>query len=148
MYQRFYKKRSRGSKLISARSNSFFGKRYSASIGFLIVLSVLNISVSLDETSDRAWSAAFDIQVTPVTIVLVFLFWLPVLLPWAIEQLPQMKSSLNWLREQGIEEIETSLLKIKLNAGVQEASQSYEEKIWSPKTQSVGFQTQRKQQGN
>lgn len=127
-------------------SNSFFGKRYSASIGFLIILSVLNISVGSDEINSKGWSAAFDIQVTSVTLALVFLFWLPVLLPWLLEQLPQVKSSLHWMREQGVEEIETSLLKIKLSSGVEAASKVYEEKIGATGTQNSDGTSQKNHQ--
>ncbi len=58
-----------------------FKKRYLTSIGILIILSVLNISVGSDEISSRSWTLAVDFQVTPVTLLLVAFFWLPVLLP-------------------------------------------------------------------
>ena len=100
-------------------------------IAFLIVLSVLNISLKSDQITSNTWSFSVELKVTSVTLVLVFLFWLPILLPWVLTQFPQLQDSLNWLREQGIEEIETNLLRIKLRYGVQEASQNYEEKIWN-----------------
>ena len=44
-----------------------------------------------------------------------------------------MKSSLRWIKEQGIEEIETNLIRIKLASGTQEAAQQYEKEIWAAK---------------
>ncbi|MDX2216890.1 MAG: hypothetical protein SFY66_26730 [Oculatellaceae cyanobacterium bins.114] len=57
------------------------------------------------------------------------MLWLPILLPWFLYRVPQLQGSLSWLREQGIEEIETNLLRIKLKYGVQEASDQYREQI-------------------
>ncbi|MBD2068868.1 hypothetical protein H6F93_15270 [Leptolyngbya sp. FACHB-671] len=107
-------------------------KKYSISIFILIILSVLNISLASDEVNSNIWSFSVELKVTSTTLFLVFLFWLPVLLPLLLTQFPQLQNSLTWLREQGIEEVETNLLKIKLRYGVQEASQSYEEKVWNP----------------
>lgn len=104
-------------------------KKYSITIIILILLSVLSISLKSDKVNSSIWSLSVELKVTSATLVLLFLFWLPILLPWMISQVPQVKSSLNWLREQGIEEIETNLLRIKLKYGVQEASEKYEEKI-------------------
>lgn len=107
-------------------------KKYSISIFILIILSVLNISLGSDEVNSNIWSFSIELKVTSITLFLVFLFWLPVLLPLLLTQFPQLQNSLSWLREQGIEEVETNLLKIKLRYGVQEALQSYEEKVWNP----------------
>ncbi|MGB3791003.1 MAG: hypothetical protein WA949_23560 [Phormidesmis sp.] len=49
-----------------------------------------------------------------------------------------MQSSLSWLREQGIEELETNLLRIKLSSGIQAASKNYEEKILSASAKNTG----------
>lgn len=111
--------------------SSALKKTYLTTIGVLIIFSVLSISLKSDKVSSNIWSFSADLKVTSVTLVLVFLFWLPVLLPWFITQFPQLQGSLNWLREQGIEEVETNLLRIKLRYGVQEASQNYDEKIWT-----------------
>ncbi|MBD2000150.1 hypothetical protein H6G00_26660 [Leptolyngbya sp. FACHB-541] len=112
--------------------SSSLRKKYSISIFILIILSVLNISLASDEVNSNIWSFSVELKVTSTTLFLVFLFWLPVLLPLLLTQFPQLQNSLTWLREQGIEEVETNLLKIKLRYGVQEASQSYEEKVWNP----------------
>jgi hypothetical protein len=104
-------------------------KKYSITIFALIILSVLSISLKSDKVNSNVWSLSVELKVTSVTLVLLFLFWLPILLPWILSQVPQVQGSLNWLREQGIEEIETNLLRIKLKYGVQEASEKYEEKI-------------------
>ncbi|MBD2462504.1 hypothetical protein H6G89_15770 [Oscillatoria sp. FACHB-1407] len=101
-------------------------KNYSITIFILVVLSVLKISLNSD---NGAWSFSLELNVTSITLLLLFLLWLPTLLPWFLERIPQMRGSLNWLREQGIEEIETNLLKIKLRYGVQEASETYQTQI-------------------
>lgn len=103
-----------------------FKNNYSITITILIVLSVLNISFSSD---NGAWSFSLELNVTSITLFLLFLLWLPVLLPLFLERIPQVRGSLSWLREQGIEEIETNLLKIKLRYGVQEASETYQSQI-------------------
>jgi hypothetical protein len=116
----------------SSGLSSSLKKKYLITIVTLIILSVLNISLKSDKVNSNIWSFSAELKVTSVTLVLVFLFWLPSLFPWFLTHFPQLQGSLNWLREQGIEEIETNLLKIKLRYGVQEASQNYEEKIWNP----------------
>ncbi len=109
--------------------SSSLRKKYSVTIIILIVLSILSISLKSDKVNSSIWSFSIELKVTSLTLVLLFLFWLPILLPWILSQIPQVQGSLNWLREQGIEEIETNLLRIKLKYGVQEASEKYEEKI-------------------
>ena len=104
-------------------------KKYSITIFSLIILSVLSISLKSDKVNSNVWSFSVELKVTSVTLLLLFLFWLPILLPWVLSQIQQVQGSLSWLREQGIEEIETNLLRIKLRYGVQEASEKYEEKI-------------------
>jgi hypothetical protein len=104
-------------------------KKYSITIFALIILSVLSISLKSDKVNSNVWSFSVELKVTSVTLLLLFLFWLPLLLPWVLSQISQVQGSLSWLREQGIEEIETNLLRIKLRYGVQEASEKYEEKI-------------------
>jgi hypothetical protein len=104
-------------------------KKYSITIFALIILSVLSISIKSDKVNSNVWSFSVELKVTSVTLLLLFLFWLPLLLPWVLSQIHQVQGSLSWLREQGIEEIETNLLRIKLRYGVQEASEKYEEKI-------------------
>lgn len=114
---------------VSSGLSSSLKKNYLITIVILIILSVLNISLKSDNVNSKIWSFSVELKVTSVTLVLVFLFWLPALVPWFLTQFPQLQGSLNWLREQGIEEIETNLLRIKLKYGVQEASEKYEEKI-------------------
>ena len=109
--------------------SSSLRKKYSVTIIILIILSILSISLKSDKVNSNIWSFSVELKVTSLTLVLLFLFWLPILLPWILSQIPQVQGSLNWLREQGIEEIETNLLRIKLKYGVQEASEKYEEKI-------------------
>ncbi|MFN6569218.1 hypothetical protein [Dendronalium sp. ChiSLP03b] len=116
---------------ISPNFSSSLKKKYLITILTLVILSLLKISLKSDKINTNIWSFSVELKVTSVTLALVFLLWLPVLLPWFISLFPQLKSSLNWLRQQGIEEVETSLLKIKLRYGVEEASKNYEEKIWS-----------------
>lgn len=117
-------------------------KKYSITIFILAILSILNISLKSGKINSNVWSFSVESKVTSVTLFLIFLFWLPILLPWFFTQFPQLQGSLNWLREQGIEEIETNLLRIKLRYGVQEASQNYEEKIWNPGATNVDFNAQ------
>jgi hypothetical protein len=105
-------------------------KKYLITIFTLTILSILNISLKSDKVNSNIWSFSIEVKVTSLTVILVLLLWLPILLPWILTQFPQLKGSLNWLREQGIEEVETNLLRIKLRYGVQEATQNYEEKIW------------------
>lgn len=114
---------------ISSGLSASLRKKYSITVIILIILSVLTISLKSDKVNSNIWSLSVELKVTSVTLVLLFLFWLPILLPWIISQVPQVKGSLNWLREQGIEEIQTNLLRIKLKYGVQEASENYAEKI-------------------
>ncbi|MEG4118377.1 hypothetical protein QUA43_12995 [Microcoleus sp. N9_B4] len=114
---------------INSGLSSSLRKKYSITIIILIILSVLSISLKSDKVNSNIWSLSVELKVTSVTLVLLFLFWIPILLPWILSQVPQVQGSLNWLREQGIEEIETNLLRIKLKYGVQEASEKYEEKI-------------------
>jgi len=121
---------------------SSLSKKYSTTIFVLIVLSILNISLKSDKINSNVWSFSIELKVTSVTLFLIFLFWLPILLPWLLTQFPQLQGSLNWLREQGIEEVETNLLRIKLRYGVQEASQNYEERIWNPGATSVDLNAQ------
>lgn len=104
-------------------------KKYLFTIILLLILSILNISIKSDKVNSNLWSFAIELQVTSATLVLVFLLWLPILLPWLLNLFPQLQGSLNWLREQGIEEVETNLLRIKLRYGIQAASQNYEEEI-------------------
>jgi hypothetical protein len=106
-------------------------KKYSITIIVLIILSVLNVSLKSDSVNSNVWSLSVELKVTSVTLILLFLFWLPILLPWIVSQVPHVQKSLNWLRQQGVEEIETNLVRIKLNYGVQEASEKYEEQISS-----------------
>lgn len=126
----------------SSGLSSSLKKKYLITIVILIILSVLNISLKSDNVNSNIWSFSVELKVTSVTLVLVFLFWLPALVPWFLTQFPQLQGSLNWLREQGIEEVETNLLRIKLRYGVQEASQNYEEKIWNPGATSAGLNAQ------
>ncbi len=113
----------------SPEFSSALKKKYLITIITLIILSILNISLKSGKVNSKIWSFSLEFKVTSVTLVLVFLLWLPVLLPWFISLFPQLQSSLNWLRQQGIEEVETNLLRIKLRYGVEEASNNYEEKI-------------------
>ncbi|WP_322649811.1 hypothetical protein [Nostoc sp. ChiVER01] len=113
----------------SSEFPSSLKKKYLITIITLIILSILNISLKSDKVNSKIWSFSIEFKVTSVTLVLVFLLWLPILLPWFISLFPQLQGSLNWLRQQGIEEVETNLLRIKLRYGVEEASQNYEEKI-------------------
>ncbi|NJK51907.1 MAG: hypothetical protein HC936_02240 [Leptolyngbyaceae cyanobacterium SU_3_3] len=126
----------------SSGLSSSLKKKYLITIVILIILSVLNISLKSDKVNSNIWSFSVELKVTSVTLVLVFLFWLPALVPWFLTQFPQLQGSLNWLREQGIEEVETNLLRIKLRYGVQEASQNYEEKIWNPGATSAALNAQ------
>lgn len=119
-------------------------KKYSITIFTLIILSVLSISLKSDKINSNVWSFSAELKVTSVTLLLLFLFWLPILLPWILAQIPQVRSSLSWLREQGIEEVETNLLRIKLRYGVQEASEKYEDKISS--VGAIGITSQGTQQ--
>lgn len=126
----------------SSGLSSSLKKKYLITIVILTILSVLNISLKSDKVNSNIWSFSVELKVTSVTLVLVFLFWLPTLVPWFLTQFPQLQGSLNWLREQGIEEVETNLLRIKLRYGVQEASQNYEEKIWNPGATSAKLNAQ------
>ncbi|HEY9647528.1 MAG TPA: hypothetical protein V6C88_14220 [Chroococcidiopsis sp.] len=119
-------------RLATAGLDASLKKQYLITIAVLIILSVLNISLKSDQVSRDVWSVAVEVRVTSITLILVFLFWMPVLLPWFLTQAPRLQGSLNWLRAQGIEEIESSVLKIKLKYGVQEASRNYEEQISEP----------------
>lgn len=114
--------------------SSSFRRRYFLSIGILAVLSTINISVKSNVSNDETLGLLLDFKVTAVTLLLASLFWLPVLLPWFLEQLPQIKSSLRWIKEQGIEEIETNLIRIKLASGTQEAARQYEQEILDAKS--------------
>lgn len=136
---RSWNRRSKQNKRLAASSeiHPSLRKKYLTTIAILIVLSILNVSLESDEVTSNLWSLSIELSVTPLTLILVFLFWLPVLAPWLLTQFPQLQGSLNWLREHGIEEVETNLLRIKLRYGVQEASQNYEEKIWTPETTNV-----------
>jgi hypothetical protein len=100
----------------------------------LTLLSILNITLKSDKLNSQTWSLSVEIKVTAVTLFLVFFILLPTLLPWIISFVPQIQDSIKWLRNQGIEQIETSVLKIKLRYGLEEASKNYEEKIWTPGT--------------
>lgn len=126
----------------SSGLSSSLKKKYLITMVILIILSVLNISLKSENVNSNIWSFSVELKVTSVTLVLVFLFWLPALVPWFLTQFPQLQGSLNWLREQGIEEVETNLLRIKLRYGVQEASQNYEDKIWNPGATSAGINAQ------
>lgn len=126
----------------SSGLSSSLKNKYLITIVILIILSLLNISLKSNNVNSNIWSCSFELKVTSVTLVLVFLFWLPALVPWFLTQFPQLQGSLNWLREQGIEEVETNILRIKLRYGVQEASQKYEEKIWNPGATSAGLNAQ------
>ena len=105
------------------------GSKHSIAIIILTILSALNVSLKSDEVSGNVWSLSVGSKVTPATIILLLLFWLPIIMPLIISQVPQVESSLNWLREQEVEEVETNLLRIKLKYNLQEASESYAEKI-------------------
>ncbi|MEM6451619.1 MAG: hypothetical protein AAF703_15035 [Cyanobacteria bacterium P01_D01_bin.105] len=85
-------------------------------------------------SNEETLGLSLDFKVTAVTLLLASLFWLPVLLPWFLDQLPQIKSSLRWIKEQGIEEIETNLIRIKLASGTQEAARQYEREILDAKS--------------
>jgi hypothetical protein len=130
---------------ISSELSSSLRKKYSITIIILIILSVLNISLKSDQVNSNIWSLSIELKVTSVTLVLLLLFWLPILLPWILSQVPQVQGSLNWLREQGIEEIETNLLRIKLRYSIQEASEKYEEKISNVGAINLTFQETQQQ---
>jgi len=104
-------------------------KKYPLILAVLAVLSALNISLKADKIFSDAWSFAVEIKITPLTILLIFLFWLPILLPWMATYIPKLQSSLNVLRDLGVEEIETNILKLKIRYGVEAASKNYEEQI-------------------
>ena len=98
---------------INSSLSSSLRKKHSIIIIILIILSVLSISLKSDKVNSNIWSFSVELKVTSATLVLLFLFWLPILLPWIISHIPQVQGSLNWLREQGIEEIETALLNLR-----------------------------------
>ncbi|HIK14296.1 MAG TPA: hypothetical protein IGS53_03200 [Leptolyngbyaceae cyanobacterium M33_DOE_097] len=104
-------------------------KRYPLILAVLAIFSALNISLKADKIFSDAWSFAVEIKITPLTILLIFLFWLPILLPWIATYIPKLQSSLNVLRDLGVEEIETNILKLKIRYGVEAASKNYEEQI-------------------
>lgn len=72
------------------------------------------------------------LQVTSITLVLFLLGCLPFLIPWLYTVSPQIGGSLGWLRRQGVEEVETSIFRIKLTAGVEKAAEVYENTILQP----------------
>ena len=110
---------------------SFFPQKtiFFVSIIILIILSLIKLSLKSDKLNSKIWTLAIEVNVTSVTLILVFILWLPIALPWIISLFPQIQGSLNWLRKQGIEEVQTNILRIKLRYGVQEAAENYEEKI-------------------
>lgn len=83
-------------------------------VGLLIIISVFELQF---------------IHVTSITLILFLLAWLPFLIPWIYAVAPRIGGSLGWLRTQGVEEVETSIFRIKLAAGVEKAAEVYENTI-------------------
>lgn len=130
------------------RFPSSLKRAYYVTIFGLIILSVFSISIESEKLSSDVWSFATDIKVSSVTLLLISLFWLPILLPATFKRFPQLQSSLGWLREQGVEEVETNLLRIKLRYGVQEASEQYEKKVLNFKSDNPESISQETDQSN
>lgn len=72
------------------------------------------------------------LHVTSITLVLFLLGCLPFLIPWLYAVSPRIGGSLGWLRRQGVEEVETSIFRIKLTAGVEQAAEVYENTVLQP----------------
>ncbi|HEY0735714.1 MAG TPA: hypothetical protein VGD69_12460 [Herpetosiphonaceae bacterium] len=83
-------------------------------VGLLIIISVFELQF---------------VHVTSITLILFLLAWLPFLIPWLYAVSPRIGGSLGWLRTQGVEEVETSIFRIKLAAGVEKAAEVYENTI-------------------
>lgn len=88
---------------INSSLPSSIKRKYLITIIALIILSVLTISLKSDKVNTNVWSFSLELEVTSITLILVFLLWHPALLPWFLSQFAQLRGSVNWLREQGIE---------------------------------------------
>lgn len=102
-------------------------------IFILTILSLIKLSIQTDNTSTFPWKISAEIQVNSITLVLLLLIWLPLLLPWIISISPRFQTFLTGLRESGLEEIEAGILRIKLSAGIEKATDFYEKKVLGSK---------------
>jgi hypothetical protein len=105
-----------------------FLRLYYAVMVMLIVLSIVDISISSDNIYDGPWKVSTGISASNTTLWLLLIAWIPVILPWLEAQLPRIRSSVGWLRSQGIEEIAASIFSIKIASG-KETVDTYESKV-------------------
>ncbi|MCG2787219.1 MAG: hypothetical protein L6461_19200 [Anaerolineae bacterium] len=116
----------------SADENQKFPLRgfYFVIVSLLTILSPINFSIQNDDIKNLSLSKfSAAIQVNSITLTLLFLLWLPMLIPWIMRLSPRIQEFLSGLREGGIEEIEAGILRIKLSAGVEKAADFYESKV-------------------
>lgn len=111
---------------------------YFVIIFMLILISFLDLSFQTDDTTSNVWKISANLRATSITLVLIFLAWLPFLIPFLHDLSPRIGGSLGWLRRQGVEEIETSIFRIKLAAGVEKAAEVYETTILQSDARSQG----------
>lgn len=96
-----------------------------------LLLSLFSISLESDPSSNN-WKINTTISVSTITLTLLLIIWMPVIIPWLISLSPRLRSSLEWLRAGGVEEVEAGGIRMKLVSlakGVAEAAEVYENKI-------------------
>lgn len=115
-----------------------YKRTYLVIVFLLILISILELSFQTDDTTSNIWKISTNFQVTSITLVLFLLAWLPFLIPWIYAVSPRLGGSLGWLRTQGVEEVETSIFRIKLTAGVEKAAEAYENTVLQPEARPLG----------
>lgn len=108
-----------------------FRRFFSLVIVVLVIIDFFKISVQTEDINQGVWKFSISPSISTTTVVLLLTLVLLFLAPWLIEilQSTQMSQIFRLLRNEGIEEIETNILRIKLNTGTQASVDAYEASI-------------------
>lgn len=98
---------------------------------FIVIIDVLQISYQFNPDGQPGWQLTIAPSIKTSTIILVLILSLPILLPFINNVISQgyIRRLTGTLRNEGIEEIETNIVRIKLSAQATQTAAAYEEKV-------------------
>jgi hypothetical protein len=99
----------------------------------LIVIDILQLSYQVNPNGQAGWQLTVAPSIKATTIVLALILCLPILLPLINRVISEgyIRRLTGTLRNEGIEEIETNTLRIKLSADATQSAEAYERKVLS-----------------
>jgi hypothetical protein len=103
---------------------------YLAAVGLLLLLSLFDLAVEWGQTAGAPPSLSLGVRISPITVTLFLLAWIPFLLP-------ELRNWLRWLRGQGVEQVDLGPVKVILaKLGLDRAADRYQEEVLEPDAES------------